>query len=428
VQWLNPLHYQLKWADSTFTDESDAAVQSFISKLTEQFGSPVTSLNKDQTDSKAAMVARVKEGGNLPSQNPDSLHFSSDGFKSLKLTFLYLQLQQSNLTPTDIKVLNALEPNITKLDKLNGEDIASKADEQFKNLFTINTAQDLISQLPDAQNALADLETYTFKSIEAIAGDITKALPNLSLSNTLLATYYKATITDFVSEATKNLAANRALIKKFDPIIALLKTSVSIAGDVPNTTPGVKTEYYKDRDIKLADGKGLHTTVSLVEKEYDATTHEYKVKSETQKAVMQFRKYDPVTVFVSTGGFYANTSLKNYGTDKDMKVTEDVVDKDNFVTAAFLNFAFVPSRYVSPLVQLGIDPTKKHPFMLLGGGFAIPVAKIALTAGGVWTWDASLKTLTVGKEIGSTTDLDKDVTYKFSMQPKGWYLGIQYNF
>lgn len=152
------------------------------------------------------------------------------------------------------------------------------------------------------------------------------------------------------------------------------------------------------------------------------------MKSETQKDTLQFRRFDPVTIFVSAGAFWGTTTLKGFGVDKDMKVVEDDIQKDNFVAATFLNFSFAPSRFISPLFQIGIDPTKKRPFMLLGGGFAVPVARLAPTAGGLWTWQPTLKDLHVDQVVESTIQLEKDVTYKFSGKPQGWYLGILYNF
>lgn len=71
---------------------------------------------------------------------------------------------------------------------------------------------------------------------------------------------------------------------------------------------------------------------------------------------------------------------------------------------------------------------KKRPFLLLGGGFSIPSARIALSGGPIWTWNPSLDKLSVGQTISSTTDLENDIEYKFDIEPKGWYLGIQYNF
>ncbi|WP_126248148.1 hypothetical protein [Chitinophaga rhizosphaerae] len=253
-------------------------------------------------------------------------------------------------------------------------------------------------------------------------------LPNIEISDKLVQGFFKTKIADFVKQSLITLSANRELVKKFDPVIALMETSVSNIGDVPNPKPGVMTEYYKERVVKIADGHGLHTTISLVEKEYDAQKHEFKEKSVTKKGVLQFRRYDPVTVFASTGVFWGNTTLNGFGVDKDMKVTADDIQKDHVVTAAFLNFSFVPSKYASPLLQIGIDPTKKRPFMLLGGGLAVPVARLALTAGGIWTWQPRLDKLHENEVIESTTKLEQDIKYSFSGTPKGWYFGVQYNF
>ena len=66
--------------------------------------------------------------------------------------------------------------------------------------------------------------------------------------------------------------------------------------------------------------------------------------------------------------------------------------------------------------------------MLLGGGFSVPAGRIALSAGGIWTWDQKLNKLAEGQKITKTTELEADFKYSFDMSPKGWYIGIQYNF
>lgn len=424
ARWINPLRYELKWSDSTFDNESDVAVKSYVTKLVEVFGAPVSNLNKDNSESKA----EISRSGLAPAAG--GLSYPTDGFHDLELTFLYLQLRQHTpaLTSTEISDINLLYAAIKELDDQNAEDIASQADEQFVKLYNIKTAQQLGVDLPVVKDAIRQIETEVFKRIDKRIKEIPTLLTALTLSDKMMLGYYKAVVTRFVEQCQRNVTANRELIKKFDPIFTLMEASVEVVGNVPNTIPNTTTEYYKIRDVKIEEGKGLHTTVSLVEKEYDAKTHEFKSKSTNQKAIMQFRRYDPVTVFVSTGGFYSNTTLRGYGVDKDMKITEDDIQKGKFVSAAFLNFSFIPSRYISPLVQIGIDPTKKHPFLLLGGGFAIPVGRIAITAGGIWTWNATLQKLQTGQLVESTTDLEKDISYQFDLKPKGWYGGIQYNF
>jgi hypothetical protein len=110
-------------------------------------------------------------------------------------------------------------------------------------------------------------------------------------------------------------------------------------------------------------------------------------------------------------------------------VTEDTISRSTPSTAVFLNFNLgLGSRYFSPLLQVGIDPTKKRPFLMLGGGFSIPNARIAFSGGPLWTWNQKLDKLVVGQEIKSSTELEKDINYQFEIKPKGWYLGVQYNF
>ena len=54
--------------------------------------------------------------------------------------------------------------------------------------------------------------------------------------------------------------------------------------------------------------------------------------------------------------------------------------------------------------------------------------RFSITGGGVWSWNQTLNTLSVGQSISSTTELENDIKYEIGVKPKGWYLGIQYNF
>ncbi|WP_126247802.1 hypothetical protein [Chitinophaga rhizosphaerae] len=180
VRWLNPLHYQIKWADSTFEDEADLAVQSFVTKLVEMFGAPVANLNKNNAESAAAIA---KSGLGAPGTGVGDLHYPPTGFKNAELTFLYLSLRQLAvsipLTADDIKNINSIESDLNTLDKLIATNIAEGVEAEFKKLYAIKTAQQLATDLPDIKKNISEFEELTFKPAEDAAKALSTALSNI---------------------------------------------------------------------------------------------------------------------------------------------------------------------------------------------------------------------------------------------------------
>lgn len=311
MEWQNPLRYQLKWADSTFKDENDMIVQEYAAKVATMFGAQVADLNKDNAASKIAIAKYQLQ----PGKKATDLNFPPDGFKSADITFLYLFLRQVSpaLTPTDISAINSLESDLGTLDKLIAAPTTSQADALFIKLHSIGSAKQLANDLPSIRTEITNFESQSFKPAEESATRLSGALASLSLEDKLTEVVYKSRLTEFINKSIAVLAENRELIQKFEPIVKVMENSVSIPGDVPNIYAGATTEYYKVRNIAIEDGKGLHTGVTLLEKEYNPATHEYKVKSEIKKGDMQFRRFDPVTVFLSAGAFWGTTRFESFG-------------------------------------------------------------------------------------------------------------------
>jgi hypothetical protein len=95
----------------------------------------------------------------------------------------------------------------------------------------------------------------------------------------------------------------------------------------------------------------------------------------------------------------------------------------------FFNLVFnIGSKHFAPTLQLGLDPTKKRPFFLVGTGFCIPSKQLAFSFGPLWTWDPTLDKLSVGQQVTNSTALENDIRYRFAEKPKGWYFGLQVQF
>lgn len=418
MKWLNPLKYKITWKDSTMTDERDKAITDFISSLVGQFGTQVSGLNQEAQNPKAQAPA-----GDIESRSFSNIN--------LVVWLLHMQENQTELkkNPDDVLKINELSKKLEELDKLNSKDISKSATSIYSALFGISDITQYNSEFPKQNTAIADIEGDNgFAGIESLQKLIVAKLEQFKLTDKeLLQTYTKAVVSNYIETVTDNLNSNKKIISKLKPVIEIVKNSTKYVSE--NTSA---KEYYKIRSAEFDDGKKLETIMTITEYEFDKDTKEFKKKNDILTKTFQFRKYDIFDVSVSTGIFYGNTTLKGFGIENDgnnaFKVTEDIINKNTAVAAVFLNFNFKTSRYFSPLLQLGIDPTKKRPFMLAGVGFSIPVARIALSGGPIWTWNQTLDKLTVGQIITSTTDLEKDIKYKFEVEPKGWYLGIQYNF
>ncbi len=434
VKWLNPLHYTLSWSDSIYVDENDAAVKAYFDNLKNLF----VSNEKNIASEKKESLSAVRASG-LAAPVPGQITYPPDGFNSVELTILYLHLRTASLSAPEIAAIDALTTKITVLDELNSQNITRDIASISGKLFGVESASDMNIAIPESKKSISEIVklviTPTQNSIESIPTELAK----INLADKLTERYLKNEITQFIKQATVSLAAKKNLVDKFDPIFKLISNSLKIPGDVPIRTPSLylvgseehliaRTEYYEGRIIELEDGKEIQTSLTLIENEFDSTAVQLKEKQKTNLGKLIFKKYDPIAVFLSVGGFWSNTKLAGFGVDDNLKITEEEIIKDTFVSAAFLNFSFGPSRYMSPLVQFGVDPTKKRPFLLLGSGLSIPVARIAFSIGGVWTWQATLQKLRAGDIVKSTTNLEQDIAYRFSGKPRGWYFGIQFDF
>jgi hypothetical protein len=419
LKWVNPLKYRLSWKDSTYVDERDKAVGDFIGILVNQFGTAVTTLNKSESKGLITRaVAPALATGLTPLIIPD-------GFNNPELTLVYLQLRinQNNLTDADRIKINSVTQSIIDLDTKMVADIPKEVNNKFSELFELNDPTNLTNILVEKESDIKKHEAY-YAEIETLVKDITKSISEQTLSDNLLNSYFKTTVIKFIDQSKVTISANKNLTNKLKPIVEMLKNSIKDESSSTSTKG-----FYKIRSVEFEDGKKLQTSLTVTEFEYKSETKELIKKTESPKKSLIFQRYDFFAISVSTGLFYANTTLKGFGVDNQLKVTEDEINKSSPVTAIFLNFNFgFGSRYLAPLLQIGVDPTKKRPFLLLGGGFSIPSASIAITGGPTWVWNQSLDKLTVGQTISSTTDLEKDILYKFDVKPRGWYLGIQYNF
>ena len=423
LKWINPLKYRLIWKEVTYSDERDQAINDFISKLVSQFGSAVTSLNKKDISSRSEQATNQ---ANM--QDIKGLKIPKDGFININLNLLYLQLRSNRdtLSDTEINNINKLTYSLIELDYLNSLNISKDVDSIFKDLLEINNPDDVQTTIDSKRSDIEKLKDI-FNAIESLQKSLTKTLSELTIRDKLLNSSVKSVVGNFIGETKVTLINNKNLTSKLDPVIKIVENSVKDESEIDNLKG-----YFRTRNVSFEEGKKLETSLSVAEYEYNNDTKEFTRKKEMLNNKLIFQKYDFVSVSVSAGLFFSNSTLKGFGVSGtstgQFTVSEDDISENKPVAALFMNFSFGRSRYLSPIVQLGIDPTKKRPFLLAGIGIMIPSGRFAISGGPLWTWNPELDKLTVGQTISSTTALDKDIDYKFSMEPKGWYLGIQYNF
>jgi hypothetical protein len=440
MNWLNPLQYQLKWSDTTVVDPRTESLKEFISLLTGQFGSPVTGLNKKNESAnqptenagrsfEGDKIKEFKKRAQLTTSEGTKFYQPEEGFSSTKLMSLYFTIENGfdslKSAEDDVKKLNELLKELKGLDTLNDSKIGENIKKAFNSLYNLedptraSSTADAI-KFDDWEKRIQKMET----SISLLKD---RHLNNRLVSSDEFLNNYTVTIaTEFVDEVKKKNENYKTLIAQLKTFKEQIKNSVKNKTSIDG--------YYYVKDFNLEEDKMILSELTVTKTELNFDDLE-KNKSEKFGATkFTFRNYDPVDIFVSTGVAYASTTLKGFGVstndDGDLVVSADDIKANTPVTALFLNFQTLNhSRTIAPLLQLGVDPTKKRPFLLAGGGFSIARAKFALTGGAIWTWQADLDELSVGDVIESTTDLENDLTYTFKKwSPVGGYLGIQLNF
>ncbi len=373
------------WKDSTYLDETDKTIIDFGELLVNQFGSPVNFLDP----------------GNLGI----ALNMNMLGdFNEIKKTF-----------PSQ-----TIESDLSELEILISRNIYEEVEKAFIQLLGITNPDNALSYIKATEVKIKEYE-QNYSDIEKLQEKITESLTAID------SIYQKITVSMYIDKTKAITNSNKILTNRLKTKIETVKNSLKDESLDPT-----KDGYFRIRKIEFDEGEKFQASLTITEFEYDKEAKDYSKKSDVYNKSIIFQEYNSIAISFSAGLFYSSATLKGFGVsnnEEDFTITEDDITKNDPVRATFLNFHFrTGSKYFAPLAQIGIDPTKKRPFLLLGGGFSIPITKIAFSGGPLWTWDPTLEKLSVGQSITSTTDLEQDIKYKFDMEPKGWYLGIQYNF
>lgn len=419
-KWLNPLNFRIAFKDTIYASPDDAIITDYITTL---FGSLHPNAKSSSTKSldQPLISFTVPKAAKYTGA---TLITNKSAFETKDLNLLLVQLMNSPLEQSDSVTVNELIENLHALERVHITDYVGFINKDFTDLKKITDHKEVKKAVDKIE--LNITEKYENKLSEN--EDAQKKLDPLTftISNKPLEVLTKVIVQEFIKSVKDKATLDRALIQKLKDINSIMLKSISFPES--ETRPG----YFEIKKIDFEDDKNFETSFTVSSYEIDKQKNEPVKKNDLVTKTIILDKYDAVKISVSAGVFYANFTLKGYGVkqgEKSLVVTEDNIKSSTAIPATFLNFKFdINSRTLIPILQLGADPSKKRPFILFGGGIAIPKSRFAFTGGPMWTWDQSLTQLSVNKEVESTTALEKDVKYTFDMKPKGWYAGFQFTF
>lgn len=419
-KWMNPLKYRIAFKDTVYTSPSDVVVNDFIRTYLGALGATGTTAAKkslgDVVSTATTKADNAKTGADIITEKTP--------FENKELNLLLLQLLSAKLEPGDAKVINDLLEKLHDLEKEQIIDNAGSIKKDFDNLVAITDYRKVKETGTNIETKITNNYEVNLTKVDEQQKELTTY--KFEISNKPMEAFTIITLKDYLKIVLAKISSDKQLIQKLRGVLEIVNASVS------GTENEKEQGYFQVKTIDFNDDQNFETAFTVSKYELNNENYEVAKKEELTTGRMIFEKFDPIKISVSTGIFYANFTLNSFGVaqgSSGFTVTENDIKSSTAIPAAFLNLRFdMGSRSFLPILQFGADPTKKSPFLLVGGGFAIPRSKFAITGGPIWTWNQSLAKLTVGGSVASTTDLEKDIKYEFRSSPKGWYLGFQFDF
>lgn len=440
LRWINPLKYKVVWIDSVSVDESYRQMEMFVSSLKVVFNLDVTSssksidlgdtenvnVNKKSTKEKQKAVGDAEDIVKI--EMPSKVIMSPD----IQDFYFFMSLiNAEDLGNNDRKEINDMRIEIEEFDRTNFSEFKDFYSVSFLELVNLTTAESAKEKVNSIKGALIAKEK---KLIErpALISQFKNKLATISLENKIFEYQIKSKLQSAVADAEARVNAEQELKDKLKPLIFIVDKSLTEQSRNSNFE---SAEYFRTKSLNFNTGEQVNARFTIKEYSFDEKSLSFSPLEEEFSKEFVLRKYNFIYPTFSSGVFYSDTEIVTYGVSNsdnstDFLISQDTLQKNTAVVAAFVNFNFdLNSDFFHPFFQVGIDPTKIRPFILFGGGFFIPASKFAISGGAVFTWEQSLETLKVGDSVKSTTDLQNDIKYGvFDVGVKGWYLGIQYQF
>lgn len=422
INWLNPLKYKVKWDNSIIQDNRDVIINDFLKLLTAQFNirEEENTSNSEDVDNEnmkfSSLVNTISNNDLEKIQSPELI--------SLLLT---LNEYRGKIKKTDRPILQNTFKELILIEQFYPYDLINNLEKAFTELYNITDSNLVQGEITNKRNLISNFKNQ-IENVDAIihTQSLTKGtISDSEINNSLLSKHVKNSVTSYRTKKENEILDLKTLITKLEDILTLMESSINNESDSHKN-------FFNSNNIAFVDGKMIEASIYITKYKYNDTNKDFTEDKTVFNSKILFKKYDLISPSVGTGIFYSNTKLTGYGistNDSDeLIVAEDTIESNQAITALFLNLNFdINSRYLSPLLQLGIDPTKKRPFLLFGIGLSIPSSRFSISGGPIWTWSPSLNDLNVGDKIDSSIILENDIEYKFNAKPKGWYLGLQYS-
>jgi hypothetical protein len=199
-----------------------------------------------------------------------------------------------------------------------------------------------------------------------------------------------------------------------------------------------KTGYYVKRAVEPSSSKMQVVAIKAQSVDYsglDAVTPVLLAKKEDLVAgSFVIRQYSFLIPEIGGGATFTRFDRKKYTTSKNdagetivgESMDKLTVDPTVMVTFVVRNY---PGAFLTPMVQVGVSPSKDTPTFFLGGGLRflhLGKGDFAFGAGAAFPWTKQLKTLTPNAVIKGQKDIDDDLEFRSAGVHVFW--SLQYKF
>jgi len=407
MQWYNPFIYRFTYSDTSYIDPRDAALSSFF----------------DQFLAMAKITSGVGKGDTIESNK----WYSKYKFTDKQLKMMLAILDSPSCMYLDSAKFKPIFDSIYTIELNKNAELGTTYQNELFALAGAKNQADFIKILDELEEVKIDWPIKLKKTEHCVSWLKKSGYEDITHRDSRSSLIFNTVISSYLNKIEVLQLSNRNIIKSLDTI---LQSNINNYSDSKESKelPG----FYKIGEVDMEYGKRTEHIIQVKIYQLDKEKFTFNEKGESVVRKLVFETYDPIFPKVGTGFFYSNISFSEFGVASDsagkLTVAQSTIKKESAVPALMLNLLLNNnSRYFSPMLQIGIDPTKKHPYFLLGGGGFFGANNFGISGGMVFTWKPELNTLSEGQTITSTLELEKDIVYNFDFKP-GWYLGFVYKF
>ncbi len=344
------------------------------------------------------------------------------------MLYFDLLMQQGKIDSIDIAAINVLTPDLLKVDGSKAGSLVDTAQSYLKVLYSIEDLLKMTRQHAEFEVRLKSREEK-YKSDLALCETLKVKIKVKEFNDPLLTTYYTKITLDFLTAFEERLKQDDKAIEKVRSVLILIKKSME--PKMHKLADGAK-EYVKVGNVAFDHGTIAESHLVITKFKFDPTSLQFIQDNIVLSRKINFKRFSKVRFTVNSGVFFSSVNLKGFGFSTDslgsLRVTEDTIRKNSPATGLFLNVCIpIQPDVFEWVLQLGVDPTKQHPLLMIGTGASF-LNRFGISGGLLWTFQSRLDKLSVGDKIGSSTELEDDIkTDEFHVKPSGGYIGIIVN-